>query len=758
MPQARAIIIAAVLAVVTLLVHVRPLGSQPPPKPSSIALVVALLPYIDDETVQRELKLTTEQLQRLLERRKQVWDDEFTLSPKELAASEEERAGATEKVFQQVLSEAQHKRARELSGQVVWDYRLTRMWSSDRGVSPPPLDLHRISADALVKYTEFADALKPDGIQRKHASSSNRFFKVYLTQEQAAVAKKMLGAVVKTHLRARRDERVTRIGPGPWYTPPSIRDTVTRDVQKELKLSEEQKAALAELRARWRTFRPEDDLSREVQKRKLDQLLAEIDQRVGQVLTPFQRKRLEQLHYQRSFPWSDDRSELGKALGITEEQRQKYSEASFAYYEAVARAVLHADRPSDATSDLEAAEAKFDTAVPAILTPHQRVRRRELHGDWFLGGVGGFRAPWSGFSLVERRSLTFGKYGTELARLTQHKLLRDELNLSEDQSRQARAAIIEIDTRIPPRDLPEDGEDAKLMDRYLSDRSVLIAKALNDILSREQLSRFRQIVLQQLEAGVRVDFIGQSPTPAIYPGVAEAIRLTSPQKDRLLSGDKPANVLSDDQNRAIKKMLGAPVDVAKLFTQTDSERMRVKWTPDLDMAKDTSVWDALHLTSEQRGMLARAANKYYVTVSRPNWSDPPPPAEQLEAAVEEFTKAKNEIFSAEQQKRLDQLLFQQSAAKDLGRTIVTQAKALGLSQTQMMLIQRDATDYRELATHITYIRLRDNRNTEVRQEFRAKWETRILKHLDSEQKKKWQELVGEPCWAIVEKESPPLGN
>ena len=54
--------------------------------------------------------------------------------------------------------------------------------------------------------------------------------------------------------------------------------------------------------------------------------------------------------------------------------------------------------------------------------------------------------------------------------------------------------------------MPEDGEDAKLMATYLSNRSVLIAKALNDILTREQLLRFRQIVLQQLEAGVRVDY------------------------------------------------------------------------------------------------------------------------------------------------------------------------------------------------------------------------------------------------------------
>ena len=63
--------------------------------------------------------------------------------------------------------------------------------------------------------------------------------------------------------------------------------------------------------------------------------------------------------------------------GVTE-ARQKYAEASFAYSEAVARAVLAAERPNDATSDLEAAAAKFNAArCPAILTPRQRVRHEE---------------------------------------------------------------------------------------------------------------------------------------------------------------------------------------------------------------------------------------------------------------------------------------------------------------------------------------------------------------------------------------------
>ena len=96
--------------------------------------------------------------------------------------------------------------------------------------------------------------------------------------------------------------------------------------------------------------------------------------------------------------------------------------------------------------------------------------------------------------------------------------------------------------------------------------------------------------------------------------------------------------------------------------------------------------------------------------------------------------------------------------KDLGRAIVIQAKELSLSPTQVMLIQRDAADYSELAKHIAYIRLRGDRNAEVRREFRGKWETRILKHLDSGQRKKWQELVGEPCPAIVDKETPPYGG
>ena len=83
--------------------------------------------------------------------------------------------------------------------------------------------------------------------------------------------------------------------------------------------------------------------------------------------------------------------------------------------------------------------------------------------------------------LVERHSVRrLGECGAELAKLTQHKLLRNELKLSEDRaSFRLRAAEIEIDARVPRWDMPEDGEDAKLMATYLSNRSVLVAKALD---------------------------------------------------------------------------------------------------------------------------------------------------------------------------------------------------------------------------------------------------------------------------------------
>ena len=79
----------------------------------------------------------------------------------------------------------------------------------------------------------------------------------------------------------------------------------------------------------------------------------------------------------------------------------------------------------------------------------------------------------------------------------------------------------------------------------------------------------------------------------------------------------------------------------KFFAQTDSERLQVTLTPDLEMATNTSVWDALRLTPEQTGRLAGAANEYYLAISQRNWSDPPLPAEQLAAAVEGFTRSVN---------------------------------------------------------------------------------------------------------------------
>ena len=177
------------------------------------------------------------------------------------------------KLFEQLLSVTRrlsaHSSATEKFFSGTTDSRGCGLFS-DRGVSPPPLDLHRVSAGALAKYTEFADTLKPDDIQRQHAASSNRFFPRSISLRNRRVRRRRCSrAVGEDSLRARSDQRITRTGPGLWYAPPSIQGTVTRDEQKELNVSEEQKEALAELRAyRWRALRPGEDLSRRSPEKK----------------------------------------------------------------------------------------------------------------------------------------------------------------------------------------------------------------------------------------------------------------------------------------------------------------------------------------------------------------------------------------------------------------------------------------------------------------------------------------------------------
>jgi hypothetical protein len=648
----------------SLSANAQPDATRPPVggKLATVPLITVLLPYIGDENFQKELQLTAEQVKKLLAERQKLWDERYTTPPKAYTARDAERDKATELVFKKVMTASQLARAtEELATQIVWDHRVGR-WGEPYfryGEPRPTPDFRRVQLEALARHTELAAALKLDDTQKKLAElSPSRFVgwdPLYLMPDQAAIGKRLLGELSKCAWGPEYDERYG-VYPSVGqlrYGPPAVQYTATRDVQKELKLTDDQLATLGELRARWRAYRADQGLSPEDQRKRVDELIAGINLVAEKTLAPTQLKRLEQIHYQQSQPVFSEWSHLGKALGVTAEQRKKYEEVSSAWRDSVAKAVLAAEKTDDVFAAISALGLEFENAGDAILTREQQEKKTELRGERFTGRIGGSGGP-RGTTISELRARSFGKFGYELAALTAFNGVRDELGLTEAQEKKAMAAAREINSRFLPWEMPEDGEDPKLVVEFIAARSELVGKALADILTPEQLVRFRQIMYQRLDAKVKLDYSEQAFTAVAFPGVAEAISLTAEQKKRVIGGEKPTAVLTDDQQEALKQMLGTPVNVVELFAKRDSDKQPTL-APTAELVLNPSAWDELKVTREQSTKLARAANEYLLATRRWESTDPQLSVEKHTAAINTFTKTFESVLTLDQRKRLGQL-------------------------------------------------------------------------------------------------------
>src|SRR5204863_482503 len=103
------------LLAMTLAGRAQPLpGGKAVPAP----LIVALVPYVGDAGVQKELKLSDDQTKKLVAARQKMWDDAWNTAPKDVDV--EARNKAVEAAFKETLSSEQFKRASQLAAQILW--------------------------------------------------------------------------------------------------------------------------------------------------------------------------------------------------------------------------------------------------------------------------------------------------------------------------------------------------------------------------------------------------------------------------------------------------------------------------------------------------------------------------------------------------------------------------------------------------------------------------------------------------------------
>jgi hypothetical protein len=249
-----------------------PAAAQPVgPRGGPPTLSMYALMYLGDPALQKELKLSADQVKKLDEQRDKI-GGLFRLD----AAQREETTKAIDKAFADILEPAQVKRLR----QVV-------MQQLERGLIP-------VGAQVLAGTPEVADGLKLTDEQKAKITLTVRLTSL-LTDDQMKAWKALTGEPFETALQMR--------GFGPAFAsaavPTSVQYLAQKSVADELKVSESQSKKVSDLRDRWEKEVPYPVRTAEDRK-KVEAMTASFEKEVAGLLDAAQNKRLKQIVLQQS--------------------------------------------------------------------------------------------------------------------------------------------------------------------------------------------------------------------------------------------------------------------------------------------------------------------------------------------------------------------------------------------------------------------------------------------------------------------------
>lgn len=761
------VLAATAVAVVLCEAQFQPPGAVPV---TPMPLAVALLGGIDDPVVVAELKLKDDQLKTLVARRQALWDEAYVTAPKKLAESAVERDKATDELLRKTLNAEQYKRAVQLAAQSQF-----RAFGGPDG--EPTVQVTRVSGTALNRYPELADVLKLTDEQKKQLTPAKGGKgkgspSIPLSKDQVATAKDFLGTVAKTWTAK----------PAPWVADRPLPPTnfyllEAKDVRADLKLAEAEGKTLLDLGDEWTKLNAarQTDLSPKEADARAAKLKAETEKAMA-ALTPKQVQRLKQIDFQTSrgfgggfagggsfaptssVPHIESSyaiATVAKELVITQEQTKEFVAIRDAFRKDAAAVLESAADSAAAGKKLDALVAARQKKAEAVLKAEQAARWKEIVGEPFTGSTRPDRLPagFGGRLMSEaERVAWFGRHTfADFGLLAANQDVQKALGMDEKQVKTAGELRDAISAKFPARP-SRPGEDDAAEAKVIADRSNMIAEEIARLLDAKQAKRFREIMLQYWEQTDRLSpRTGMVYSAVAYPGVAEAVKLTEPQKKRLIAGDAPAEVLTDAQKTAIQGMLGAkyegslviggpggrPVPVGGSLQPSPAGRALLG-------ANAAEVEESLKLTDEQKKKLAAAREAYQKVLAGPDF----PALAERRAAAEAFDKALADIFKPEQQPRLAQIALQTEAAANLLAAITREdvAKKLNLTKEQtdkLAAVDRDSLELHQLrTTHVGRTSPAAEDNLGLR--MRNAGDERLMAVLSDAQKKTWNELIGEP--------------
>jgi Spy/CpxP family protein refolding chaperone len=177
------------------------------------------------------------------------------------------------------------------------------------------------------------------------------------------------------------------------------------DVQKELNLSQTQKAKLEQLRQEMQQAMQQlRDLPPEQRRERMQELRQKYDP--DTILNETQRKRLRELELQWQGPFALNDPEVAKQVGLTEEQRAKIRGIIQEAFQSVRG---QPGQPGERMQEFQKAREQAEKKILEVLTPAQREKWQQMLGKpfEFQGGrgfgPGGFGRPRGGGGFGGRR-------------------------------------------------------------------------------------------------------------------------------------------------------------------------------------------------------------------------------------------------------------------------------------------------------------------------------------------------------------------
>jgi Spy/CpxP family protein refolding chaperone len=743
-----------VLGVLTVAVFVETGRAQPRQAATpelEVGLLATTLGYLQDAQLQKELKLSEEQVKKLVEYRQKYWDDSFKQTPDELKKMAAERRKTTDKEFAAILKPEQVKRIREIA--------LQQLGVTGTG---------RINILTFHRYPELVEALKLTEEQQetlKGGEVPTRLRGIVLNKEQQKTWASLIGEPFRAELVYATDTRIQAEGRTP---PQDLRYLQTRMVRDEIKLTDEQARGVVPLMKKWATMPLEADLSVEEEQKKHQAAAREFDKAVVDLLKPEQVKRLRELRLQHLDQTSGFHALLTEAavtesLKITDAQRAKLVDLVQAEKEELKKAFVSGEAFTVIEKAVAGIEQETRDKLRKVLTAEQQAALRKQLGEPFPGKIelaitgisqfGGFPGPGGPGGLASRY---FGLYYLELGYLVQ-KPIQDELKLNEEQAKKAADAWKRWSERSS-RERTTTGLAAISKDT---------ATDLADILTPEQAKRFREIMLQVRAGAINGGSAATTRTrpPIAYPGVAEELKVTEDQREKLTKGEDTAEVLTAEQQKQLREIEGARFKGELFRPVLTSVAGRLQTQPSVAQlifeVTQPNIVAALKITEEQMEKITAARQKYAEASREARMADNPTKA--LAAVYAETRKGIQAILSTEQFTRLEQIMLQSLARTSLARALRSEdmAKKLELTEEQakkLAAIETDVQQTRRLM--LTKLRpaaaptnpARGNDDVlkilgltdEQVKKFNTLTEEKSLKVLTEAQRARWKEVLGEP--------------